>query len=1113
MRKFYFLIFFLTVIILFFFGFKAHAAPPSDFRTTQIIGSDLDVPTGFDFAPDGRIFILQRTGEVRIYKNGQLLPTPFTTLNSASSGDRGLIGIAFDPDYNTNHYVYFYYTGTDTLDHLVRMDASADIATSPPTVLYETNVASLELHVGGTIRFGPDGKLYLSIGDNGYPPNAQDLTNPFGKILRLNKDGSIPSDNPFVGQSGKLPEIWAYGFRNPFRFQFDPQSGKIYEGDVGDFSWEELNLVTKGGNYGWPTCEGVCSNPSFINPVYSYPHNNQSSAIAGGPVYRGSMFPSNYQGRYFFGDYAQGFIKTLVLDSNGLPTGTAGDFDLAAGSVVDLKVASDGSIYYITYVPGRLYRITSSSFNQFPSAAASSDKTTGQPGLVVNFSSSGSFDPEGQPLSYNWDFGDGTHSTQANPTKTYNSKGRFTVELTVSDGLNPAQATPIVIQVGTPPTVTITSPIDQTLYNAGDTFTYSASGTDASGSALLSNDFTTNIVLHHDTHIHPFLGPIVSQSGQFTIPTTGEPSPNTHYEIMITGTDKDGLQTTKSVNILPRLSSQTFAANPSGLQLLLDGIPQDTPITIQDVVGFQRTLSVDSLQNLNGTNYVFSSWSDGGDIVHTITMPPDPNTFTANFSKLPAFNGQYFNNINLTGNPVLTRSDPSIDFDWGGSPGNGVHADNFSVRWTNNIFFAKARYRFIATADDGVRLYVDNQLVIDKWINESATVYYADVDLTTTGNHVIKMEYFEGGGDAVANLTWDLAPTQASGSPTPTPTPTPTPVVTATPTLTPTPVISTTPTPTPPTFLGYKGEYWNTPGAGSSPTIPSTSPNLVRDDASINFNWGNGSPAPAITNDHFVVRWTKDVNFDASTYRFTAVSDDGIRVYLDNQLLIDKWIDQPPTSYTFDKVVTAGTHNIKVEFYENQAGALAQFSFAKIATSPTPTLTPTPTKTPTPTPSPTITPTPTPTGVPTPTPTPVGQVQGLTGEYFDNIDLTNSKLKRIDPTVNFNWGGGSPSPLIGPDTFSVRWTGQIQPQFSQNYTFYTTSDDGVRLWVNNQLIIDKWVNQSAKEWTGRITLTAGQKYNIRMEFYDNTFDAVSILSWSSASQPKQIIPQNRLFTL
>jgi len=274
----------ITLLTLLISSNTAHAAPPTNFQTSQVIGSGLEGPSAFEFAPDGRIFILERTGKIRIYSNGQLLPTPFAELPSAATGDRGLIGIAFDPEFTSNHYVYFYYTGLDLLNRLVRYDASGDVGTNGPFILYQTKFISEQLHVGGSIRFGPDGKLYFAVGDNGYPPNAQNLQNPHGKILRINKDGSIPTDNPFFGNSNALPEIWAYGFRNPWRFQFDSATGRLYGGDVGDFDFEELNLIQKAGNYGWPYAEGNCIGCPYINPIHAYSHDGMSSAVTGGPV-------------------------------------------------------------------------------------------------------------------------------------------------------------------------------------------------------------------------------------------------------------------------------------------------------------------------------------------------------------------------------------------------------------------------------------------------------------------------------------------------------------------------------------------------------------------------------------------------------------------------------------------------------------------------------------------------------------------------------------------------------------------------------------------------------------------------------------------------------------
>ena len=300
-------------------------------------------------------------GKIKIVKNGQLLPTPFADLPSEDTGDRGLIGIAFDPDFGvSNHYVYFYYTGHDLLNHLVRFSAAEDVGTDGPFELFRTSSPSQLLHVGGSIRFGPDGKLYFAVGDNGYGPNAQDLSNPHGKILRINKDGSIPADNPFAGQPGKLGAIWAYGFRNPWRFQFDSATGRALRRRRGRLQLgggqphrqgRQLRLAAERGHVHGRTAPASSTRSTPIRtPARARPSPAARST-------GGSMFPAEYQGDLFFGDYAKGFIKHADLDANGDITAVH-DFDDQAGSVVDLKVAPDGSLYYITYYPGALYRVS-----------------------------------------------------------------------------------------------------------------------------------------------------------------------------------------------------------------------------------------------------------------------------------------------------------------------------------------------------------------------------------------------------------------------------------------------------------------------------------------------------------------------------------------------------------------------------------------------------------------------------------------------------------------------------------------------------------------------------------------------------------------------------------
>jgi hypothetical protein len=407
--------------------------------------------------------------------------------------------------------------------------------------------------------------------------------------------------------------------------------------------------------------------------------------------------------------------------------------------------------------------------------------------------------------------------------------------------------------------------------------------------------------------------------------------------------------------------------------------------------------------------------------------------------QIGSYQAQYFNNMNLSGTPVVSRDENDINFNWGGgSPDPAINPDNFSARFVKTDTFTDGTYDFTVTGDDGARLYVDNALILDKWIDQPATTYKISQTLTA-GQHDIRLEYYENGGQATVVLGY-----------------TKTGVVV-------------------PPSGAYQGSYWNT-GTGVAPQIPNTAPNLTRVDADINFDWGSGSPDVTINPDHFVVRWAQMITFDAATYHFSTISDDGIRLYIDNVLVIDQWNDHGSTTYTADVNMTVGNHDIKLEYYEDGGGAVAKFGYAK-------------------------------TGV-----TPPAAGNGLTADYFNNMDLTAKVLTRIDPTINFDWGNGSPDPLIGPDTFSVRWTGQVQANYTEPYVFTASTDDGVRVWVNDTLIIDKWVDQGLTPTSGIINLTAGQKYNIKMEYYENGGGAAAMLFWSSPSTPNQIIPANALFS-
>jgi glucose/arabinose dehydrogenase len=272
-----------------------------------------------------------------------------------SEGERGLLGVAFDPSFSNNHYVYLYYTRratgtTPAHNRVIRVTARSDkaVAGSEKLILRMDNLSSATNHNGGAIHFGEDGKLYVAVGDNAKGENAQSLRSLKGKMLRMNKDGTIPRYNPFYKKTtGRNRAIWALGLRNPFSFGIQPHTGKVFINDVGAQRWEEINRGAAGANYGWPRYEGSESNSAYRNPIFAYRHGSTKAtgcAISGGDFYNPPtrQFPSGYVGDYFFADFCSGWIRRL----DGA-TGDVTGFATGLNMPINLKVSKGGGLYYL----------------------------------------------------------------------------------------------------------------------------------------------------------------------------------------------------------------------------------------------------------------------------------------------------------------------------------------------------------------------------------------------------------------------------------------------------------------------------------------------------------------------------------------------------------------------------------------------------------------------------------------------------------------------------------------------------------------------------------------------------------------------------------------------
>ena len=302
------------------------------------------------------------------------------------------------------------------------------------------------------------------------------------------------------------------------------------------------------------------------------------------------------------------------------------------------------------------------------------------------------------------------------------------------------------------------------------------------------------------------------------------------------------------------------------------------------------------------------------------------------------------------------------------------------------------------------------------------------------------------------------------------------------------------------TGTGLQAQYFN------SVDLNAASAGLSRIDPTLDFHWHHGSPDSSVSNTNFSARWTGQVQAESTgRYTFSTNSDDGVRLWVDGNQLVDHWSDHGATQDqgTID-LVAGQKYSIKMEYYQHAGNATAQLSWAAdgidqqiipqsqlyaVGIPPVPIIVP----------------------IPAPVAA-IGSGDGLTAQYFNDKSLGAIALTRVDSTVNFDWQRGSPDPLINADNFSARWTGQVQAKYSEAYTFSTTSDDGVRLWVDGKPLINDWADHAPKGDEGTIVMVAGQKYSIKLEYYENMGGAVSKLAWSSAHQAQEIIPQSQLFS-
>jgi glucose/arabinose dehydrogenase/PKD repeat protein len=664
---------------------KKNGPPLATQFDQRTLASGFRRPITFDFLPDGNMLVGEKAGLIYLVNaDGEASLLLDISAQVVNERERGLEGIEVASDFATSRRVYLTYAfdvnpqdppGPQALrvsyitlnpnDTLANPAAPETVvlgkdATGPCPAISNTRdcpPSRAATHQGGTVLSAADGTLFVGFGDSNLPeaPGKQVFRtyNPAstaGKLLHVDANGNGLPKHPFCRRNKDLTDtctkIFARGLRNPFRFTLTP-GGTPIAGDVGWTLKEEIDLVRPGRNYGWPCFEGTSRTPfyreqrrcqnayaksgQFTKPIFEYRNNDKlgGAAVIMGPFYPGGAYPRKLQGSYFFGDYAERFIKSAKLRKGRLrkPRTVATDV-----FPVQFRLAPDGNLAFVDFLGGTVTELVYAP-NHAPTARAAASPDNGPTPLMVNFSSAGTTDPEGDALTYDWDFGDGSpHSSSPNPTHTYvGPDATRTARLRVSDGISTSTASVRIFVGNSAPSATVFAPVGGSSYRDGQTVSLSATGSDPDDGALPASAFSWDVLLVHKDHRHT-LGTFTGNQTAFQ--TVTDHDADSFYEITLTVTDSEGLSTTLPKNmIVPQTVLLRIRSNLEKLRLSYAGRTVKTPEKLNSAIGFRASLAAPARVVRDGATYRFKRWSQGGRRVQTLEVPAAPTTVRAVYKK------------------------------------------------------------------------------------------------------------------------------------------------------------------------------------------------------------------------------------------------------------------------------------------------------------------------------------------------------------------------------------------------------------------------------------------------------------------------------------------------
>lgn len=740
---------------------------------------------------DGRIFIAERGGNVKVYQNGTV-STVFT-VTTVTNNEQGLLGLTLHPDFAENGYMYVFYSindGTVIRHRIERYEISDD-----NLVISNQEILLLEpigggFHNGGDLKFF-DGYLYVTVGDSQQNTNSQDLETYKGKILRLTEDGLPSPGNPFYGNGSITKQsIWVYGFRNPWRLVPSPSTNKLYVLDVGT-SWEEINEISNPAirNYAWGHPQGgdgvQTETNLFTNPIFTYATGSIGNAITNGVLYNPStvQYP-NLQGKFIFKDYVSAEIRYFdpTVDN---PVSTV-FYTAPQQYALGMMLGNDGYIYYCSYGNnGDLIKLDYIETDA-PTIVDHPLSQTIMETYPVTFNVNAS----GLGLTYQWQYNNqdiegATAASYTIPEVEMTDAGAYRVIVTNTAGtVTSNAATLTVIPFTNTPQVQILFPLPTLTWNADNTIHFEATATDIEDGELPASAFSWSIDLFHEDvpgagHSHPGASPTGVKSGDFVASNQGEKTPNVWYRFKVTVTDSDGLTASTFVDVHPNLVDVTVTSSPELLNLELNQKPVTAPATKQVVANATlQTLNAPTPQYVGNIRYDFDHWGHGGDVNQTFQAPvTGAVTYTAFYTATTLPNAPYQGIVAQIPGVIEAENydiGPEAVFDSNGGgdtqyrPGDGVGTEVCNEGGFNIAYVATNEWLKYTAQINNTGNYNINFRISTPYNNKSVHLEVDGIDVTgavavqntggfqawqtatvsdialTEGQHVIKLHFNQG---------------------------------------------------------------------------------------------------------------------------------------------------------------------------------------------------------------------------------------------------------------------------------------------------------------------------------------------------------------------------------